>query len=142
VESREKYCVVCGRRMLWRRKWRRDWENVRYCSRTCRSMGLNLMDRRIEAAMLELLWARGPDQSICPSEAARIVTGSAADAQWRPLMPAARKAARRLVARGLADVYQRGRRVDASTARGPLRVRLRRGLEARPESYWDSVRKG
>jgi hypothetical protein len=133
LESREKYCVVCGRRMLWRRRWRKEWENVRYCSRTCRSMGLNAVDRRIEAAMLELLWVRGAGKSICPSEAARIVAGTGSDAQWQSLMPAARRAARRLAARGLAEIWQRGRRVDPSTVRGPIRIRPRSGL-ARPSN--------
>ncbi|MTI52423.1 MAG: DUF2256 domain-containing protein [Alcanivorax sp.] len=33
----EKRCAVCGRPFSWRRKWARDWEQVRYCSRRCRS---------------------------------------------------------------------------------------------------------
>ena len=33
----EKRCAVCGRPSSWRRKWARDWEQVRYCSRRCRS---------------------------------------------------------------------------------------------------------
>jgi hypothetical protein len=131
----EKYCVVCGRRMLWRRKWRREWDTVRYCSRICRSMGLSEMDRRIEAAMLELLRNRGAGKSICPSEAARAVAGSGSAEKWQPLMPAARKAARRLTAKGLADICQRGRRVDPSSARGPIRIRLRRGLIPRSDGY-------
>ena len=31
-----KTCPVCGRDFKWRRKWARDWENVRYCSERCR----------------------------------------------------------------------------------------------------------
>jgi len=31
-----KVCVVCGRPFMWRRKWARDWEAVRYCSDGCR----------------------------------------------------------------------------------------------------------
>ncbi|MDE2086955.1 MAG: DUF2256 domain-containing protein [Xanthomonadaceae bacterium] len=31
-----KRCVTCGRSFLWRRKWSRDWESVKYCSRRCR----------------------------------------------------------------------------------------------------------
>ncbi|QDU70798.1 DUF2256 domain-containing protein [Mucisphaera calidilacus] len=31
-----KACTVCQRPMTWRRKWARDWENVRYCSQACR----------------------------------------------------------------------------------------------------------
>ena len=31
----EKTCEVCGRSFVWRRKWARDWEQVRYCSERC-----------------------------------------------------------------------------------------------------------
>ena len=31
-----KTCAACGRPFAWRRKWARDWENVRYCSEACR----------------------------------------------------------------------------------------------------------
>jgi hypothetical protein len=30
-------CAACGRPFSWRKKWARDWENVRYCSDACRS---------------------------------------------------------------------------------------------------------
>jgi hypothetical protein len=32
----EKICTVCGRPFAWRRKWRKDWEEVKYCSDACR----------------------------------------------------------------------------------------------------------
>ena len=32
----EKICAACGRPFAWRRKWARDWEQVRYCSDACR----------------------------------------------------------------------------------------------------------
>lgn len=31
-----KMCAACGRPFAWRKKWERDWENVRYCSDACR----------------------------------------------------------------------------------------------------------
>lgn len=31
-----KTCPVCGRPFAWRKKWRKDWENVLYCSEKCR----------------------------------------------------------------------------------------------------------
>lgn len=34
-----KLCVACGRPFNWRKKWARDWENVKYCSDRCRSVG-------------------------------------------------------------------------------------------------------
>ena len=36
----EKVCAACNRPMIWRRKWARDWENVRYCSDACRAKGV------------------------------------------------------------------------------------------------------
>ncbi|AQQ66382.1 hypothetical protein Mag101_01005 [Microbulbifer agarilyticus] len=32
----EKTCPVCGRPFTWRRKWKRCWHEVRYCSERCR----------------------------------------------------------------------------------------------------------
>ncbi len=34
-----KICVACQRPFVWRKKWERDWEQVRYCSDRCRSVG-------------------------------------------------------------------------------------------------------
>ncbi|XBQ16121.1 MAG: DUF2256 domain-containing protein [Oceanicaulis sp.] len=31
----EKTCVSCGRPFAWRKKWARDWEAVKYCSKRC-----------------------------------------------------------------------------------------------------------
>ena len=31
-----KTCGACGRPFAWRKKWARDWENVRWCSDRCR----------------------------------------------------------------------------------------------------------
>ncbi|GFZ96875.1 hypothetical protein GCM10011497_29230 [Elstera cyanobacteriorum] len=32
----EKICAACGRPFAWRKKWARDWPQVRYCSDRCR----------------------------------------------------------------------------------------------------------
>ncbi|HCK21185.1 MAG TPA: hypothetical protein DHW15_03205 [Bacteroidetes bacterium] len=32
----EKICLVCGRPFNWRKKWARNWEEVKYCSDACR----------------------------------------------------------------------------------------------------------
>lgn len=31
-----KPCTVCGRPMSWRKKWEKNWEQVKYCSEACR----------------------------------------------------------------------------------------------------------
>jgi hypothetical protein len=33
----EKVCAACGRPFAWRRKWARDWAQVRFCSDACRT---------------------------------------------------------------------------------------------------------
>ena len=32
-----KSCASCGLPFAWRKKWERDWEQVRYCSDRCRA---------------------------------------------------------------------------------------------------------
>lgn len=38
-ELPSKDCLNCGRPFVWRKKWERDWDNVKYCSDACRSRG-------------------------------------------------------------------------------------------------------
>jgi hypothetical protein len=32
-----KVCIRCGLEFEWRKKWARDWENVKYCSERCKA---------------------------------------------------------------------------------------------------------
>lgn len=32
-----KICACCGFDFVWRKKWARDWDSVKYCSDRCRS---------------------------------------------------------------------------------------------------------
>jgi hypothetical protein len=83
---------------------------------------------RLETSLLALLERRAPGATVCPSEAARQVSGAPDDPDaWRPLMEPARDAVRRLVADGAVEVMQRGEVVDLDDARGPIRVRRRDG---------------
>ncbi len=113
-------CASCGRTITWRKAWARDWDQVRYCSAACRQRKVRPIDRDLEDAIVALLARRAGGDTICPSEAAREVVG---DEGWRDLMEPARRAARRLVARGEVEITQRGRVVDPSTAKGPIRIR-------------------
>ncbi len=121
-----KPCAACGREIAWRRKWERDWDEVRYCSEACRrrarSAGAAGVDAALEAAILELLAGRGAGKTICPSEAARRVGES--EEAWRALMEPARAAARRLHAAGRIAITQGGHPVDPSRAKGPIRLKL------------------
>ncbi len=121
-----KPCVVCGREIVWRKKWERSWDEVRYCSDGCRRRAKSASavseDAALEKAIMELLAERGAGKTICPSEAARRVAGSEERADWEPLMQPARAAARRLQAAGRLVITQKGQRVDPSRAKGPIRL--------------------
>lgn len=116
----EKTCASCGRRMVWRKAWAKNWDEVRYCSDACRKRKVRPVDRELEAAILELLAKRAGGATICPSEAAKAVQSD----DWRDLMEHARCAARRLVAAEQVVITQKGTVIDPSTAKGPIRIRL------------------
>jgi hypothetical protein len=121
-----KWCAVCGREISWRRKWRKDWDNVTYCSDQCRASGLTVRDDEIEKAILKLLQARPHGATICPSEVVRVLQPRESDGSWQVLMKAIRRAARRLAVRRQVAWLQGGRPVDPSKARGPVRLKLTR----------------
>ncbi|MDA7542375.1 DUF2256 domain-containing protein [Gammaproteobacteria bacterium] len=31
-----KNCLVCKKDFSWRKKWERDWDNIKYCSERCK----------------------------------------------------------------------------------------------------------
>lgn len=32
-----KICISCQKEFVWRKKWERDWEQVKFCSKKCQS---------------------------------------------------------------------------------------------------------
>ncbi|MES9517198.1 DUF3253 domain-containing protein [Rhodococcus erythropolis] len=79
-------------------------------------------EKDLSAKIRELLSARSPTSSICPSDVAR----AAAPDNWRPLMEPVREAARHMVADGEVQITQGGEVVDPESARGPIRIRWAR----------------
>ena len=76
----------------------------------------------LREAILAIATARGPEKSLCPSEAARAV----APADWRPLMSRIRREAIALAREGRIDILRKGRPVDpAAEIRGVIRLRIR-----------------
>lgn len=77
------------------------------------------LDRALESAIIELLSRRATGKTICPSEAARLLDPE----NWEEFMEPARGAARRLAAQGEIVITQRGKVIEPSTAKGPIRLR-------------------
>ncbi|MCV7329280.1 DUF3253 domain-containing protein [Mycobacterium cookii] len=77
---------------------------------------------RLRAAILALAQRRGPDSSICPSDAARAVGGEG----WRELNTESRGIALKLARDGKVEITQRGDIVDPDgELRGPIRIRVK-----------------
>jgi hypothetical protein len=77
------------------------------------------MDRALESAIIELLSRPATGKTICPSEAARLLDSE----NWEELMEQARGAARRLAAQGEIVITQRGKVIEPSITKGPIRLR-------------------
>lgn len=119
----EKTCQNCGRTITWRKKWEKCWDEVKYCSARCRREKPDPINQKLENTILDLLAQRSAAATICPSEAARALFPNE---QWHDHMEQTRQAARRLVAKGKIDILQKGRVVDPSTAKGPIRLRRKK----------------
>ncbi len=74
---------------------------------------------RIEAEILRLTEAQGPEKSISPSEVAR-----ALDPEWQKLSSAVRRAAIRLAEAGRIDILRKGKRVAPAGVKGVIRLRI------------------
>jgi hypothetical protein len=88
-------------------------------ARQCRNRAAEL-----EATILRLLDSRGLGKSICPSEAAKSVGGEASQKDWKSLMEPTREVARKMAKAGMICITQKGKSVDVSLAKGPIRLRL------------------
>ncbi|WP_425092666.1 DUF3253 domain-containing protein [Tropicimonas sp. S265A] len=90
---------------------------VRRISRHAHRTRLRPSDTRIAEVLLALAEQRGAGRTFCPSEAARALAED-----WRPLMPEVRRVGSEI---GLVAT-QRGKEVDAKTAKGPIRLSKRK----------------
>ena len=133
---KDKLCKTCRHPIHWTPQQARDWDITKYCSDACRGTPPANANQTLEAAILELLAERTADgdksKTICPSEAAKRVGGSARSKReketrraWESLLEPARAAARRLAAAGKILITQHNHPVDPNTAKGPIRLRLR-----------------
>ena len=122
ADKPEKICLNCGRPFEYRKKWAKNWDEVKFCSDRCRSEGRGSGKKQsedLQNEILQLLKVRGPGKTICPSELLQ-----AEDKHNPILMESVRQAARLLTHAGKIEITQKGKVVDPSDFRGPIRLRL------------------
>jgi hypothetical protein len=79
-----------------------------------------MSDDPIETAILQLVDKRGPNKSICPSEAAREVFGD----DWNSHMRHVRSAAIHLARQGAIQILRKGKPVDPDNFKGVYRLAM------------------
>lgn len=116
MTKQSKICLNCGRDFEWRAKWKDCWDEVKYCSKACRSGKDKTL---LKEAIMSLLRQRGPAKSICPSEV--LADG---DKKNKAKMEEVRQAARLLCHEGKIHITQKNKPVDPSSFKGPIRLKL------------------
>lgn len=86
-------------------------------TQACAGVAMTLSAQAVEQEISRQIAARGAGKTICPSEVARALAED-----WRALMPLVRDVADQMAARGGVLVTQKGVEVEATSARGPIRL--------------------
>ncbi len=109
-----KICHSCGRKFDNRKKWKNNWEEVKYCSIGCKKLKT---PKKYRQDILDLLEKRESGKSICPSE---ILPQELKKNSQE--MEQVRAAARLLAHEGEIIITQKGKEVDPSDFKGPIRL--------------------
>lgn len=112
-----KICSSCGRTIVYRKKWEKNWAEIKYCSDECRR-NKNKFDFR--ESILALLIERGALKTICPSEV--LPPDLKKD---KVMMEHVRRSARLLAAEDKIQITQSGKVVDPTSFKGPIRLKLK-----------------
>ena len=111
-----KTCATCGREIEPRKKWAKNWDEIKYCSDRCRK---NKVRDQFEEQLLAALQGLPRNTNLDPLQIL-----SQTDRSNPEIVEKVRSAARRLHAKNVVVILQNRKPVDPSTARGPFEVRL------------------
>lgn len=121
-----KNCLWCYRPFEFRKKWADTWDEVKFCSDSCRienkSKKSQAQRLQIETAILEGTRARKP-KSLCPSEIAREIFNGLGLEDWRPLMEPIRQVCRKLHLNKKIVITQKDVPIKELNFKGPIRIR-------------------
>jgi len=116
-KNETKICSSCGRTIEYRKKWEKNWPEIKYCSDECRR-NKNKFDYR--GAILKLLKEKGIHSTLCPSE---LLTEEFKDD--KKMLEHVRRSARLLANENKIEIIQSGKVVDPTSFKGPIRLRLK-----------------
>jgi len=110
MQEPDKICASCGRLITYRKKWEKNWAEIKYCSDECRR-NKNKYDFREK--ILELLKSKA------------LIEQTDVVGEDKALLEHVRRSARLLAHEGKVQLLQNGKVVDPNTFRGPVQIRLK-----------------
>jgi hypothetical protein len=113
-----KICQSCGREIEYRKKWEKNWDQIKYCSDECRK---NKSRFDFKDAILKKLSERDGSATICPSEVL-----PPEQKQDKTMMEHVRRSARLLAESNQIEITQSGKPVDPLQFKGPVRLRIKK----------------
>ncbi len=117
-----KSCQWCFRPFEWRKKWELVWDQVKFCSDSCKKeskIKKNILEHlAIEDQILKLTLERKP-KSLCPSEIARNLFEN-----WQPKMETVRQVCRKLHLEQKILITQQDMPIKEINFKGPIRIKL------------------
>lgn len=129
-----KLCQTCGRQISPRAKWAKNWEEIRYCSDSCRHHRPNAIDLGLESTALSMLRDRSGKTVTCEEVETQFLSERSSEREVTNLRERARRAARRLVMQDRIAIEQKGQIVDPSFAKGVMNLRLTNNVAAQDGS--------
>ncbi len=119
-----KICQQCGRSFEFRKKWEKNWDEVKYCIDRCRQSSKGQGKKRIsdyKSQIIVLLESRAHSSTIRPSDILDTV-----DKQNKEKLEEVRQAARLLADENKIEISQSGQVVDPRFFLGPIRLKLKK----------------
>lgn len=107
--------MKCGRLFSWRKKWEKEWNKVKFCSKSCQRMKFQRDWRSLILALIE-----NCDLVSCISMQEILGT---ADSNDKKLIEEIRMSARLLAHEGKVEIIQNGKKVDPYTFKGEIEIR-------------------
>lgn len=118
-----KNCAVCGRRMDWRKRWRNNWQSVKYCSSSCRRSSRDVERHNLETRILAML-NQQPGKACLDLDGMTAKLFDASSRSFHQHRVSVHNAARRLCNRGVTSLFRQGRPVDPSKANRTACIKL------------------
>ena len=97
----EKTCISCGLSFSFRKKFEKDWDEIKYCSKKCRKNKLEKSDKEIEDFILEFARGLYPPKAI----QARTISRTYFGIHWKKFHQRVLAAIRRLSHRNILMIH-------------------------------------